>query len=107
MDHVKATNGRLIKYTQNMDMVVMDDQVEYAEIGARMRKVRLAFSELNQKDWAARHNFTHSRYNNWEIGLRRISVDEAIKLSDLYGLDLDYIYRGKLDGLSDSVLKRL
>lgn len=85
----------------------MTEQAPYLEIGRRLEAIRKAFSDLSQKDWAARHNFSLTRYNNWERGIRRIQVDEAEILADRYGLDLDFIYRGKRDGLSESASKVL
>ena len=79
----------------------------YPEIGARLRKVREAFSDLAQNAWAERHGFGTSQWNNWENGVRRISVDEAERLCDLYGLSLDYIYLGRRDGLSEKASKLL
>lgn len=85
----------------------MASNPEYAEIGDRLRRVREAFSDLNQRQWAEKHGFPVTRYNNWEKGVRRITLDDASRLADLYGLDLDFIYRGKLDGLSDSARNSL
>lgn len=76
---------------------------EYADIGARLVALRTSQSDLSQKDWALKHGFSQSQYNNWEKGNRRITVDEAQKLCDLYGLTLDFIYRGRRDGLSDRI----
>lgn len=81
----------------------MSDGAEYAEIGARLAAIRRGFSDLNQKEWAAKHGFPTTRWNNWETGTRRIPVEEAERLCNRYGLTLDAIYRGKLDGLSESV----
>ncbi|WP_368073919.1 helix-turn-helix domain-containing protein [Sulfitobacter sp. SK012] len=85
---------------------MIEDSV-YTNIGARIRAIRLAFGGTSQKDWCDMHNFSTSQYNNWESGLRRISIDEAMKLCDIYGIDLDYIYRGKRDGLSANAAKLL
>ena len=62
---------------------------------------------MNQKDWAQKHNFNQTRYNNWEKGIRRIPVDEAETLADLYSLDLDFIFRGRRSGLSEYARKVL
>lgn len=35
----------------------------------------------------------------WENGLRRPSLDEAILLCDSFGVTLDWLYRGRYDGL--------
>jgi transcriptional regulator with XRE-family HTH domain len=37
--------------------------------------------------------------NNYESGLRRISVDQAIKICAATGVSLDWIYRGLASGL--------
>lgn len=80
----------------------MSDATPYIEIGLRLEAIRQGFSSLSQKEWAERHSFGVSTYNNWATGIRRIPVECAEKLCDLYGLDLDFIYRGKRDGLSEN-----
>jgi transcriptional regulator with XRE-family HTH domain len=85
------------------DMAIAD--LPYADIGARLRQVRLGFSSMSQREWAEKHGFPATRYNNWETGARRIPVDEAERLCELYGLTLDAIYRGRLDGLSEYARK--
>lgn len=78
---------------------------EYPEIAARLIALRRGLSDLSQKGWAEKHGFNQTQYNNWEKGTRRIPVDEAEKLCQLYGLTLDFIYRGRLDGLSENARK--
>lgn len=85
----------------------MAETPEYADIGARLLWLRKAFSEDTQKAWAERHGFNPTQLNNWEKGNRRIPVDAAERLCDLYGLTLDFVYRGKVSGLSADTLKRL
>lgn len=85
----------------------MDQDRQFKDIGDRLRSVRAAFSDLSQKDWAAKHGFNTAQYSNWENGIRRIPLERAEKLCDLYGLDLDFIYRGKRDGLSETSSKKL
>lgn len=85
----------------------MKESPQYAEIGKRLACVRQAFSDLDQKAWAEKHGFQRGQYNSWERGARRIPVDLAERLADLYGLDLDFIYRGKRDGLSENASKVL
>ncbi|AXI45096.1 hypothetical protein C1J03_03025 [Sulfitobacter sp. SK012] len=80
---------------------------DYKEIGNRLRGLRRAFGNMNQQEWCAMHSIAQTQCSNWENGLRRISVDEAMKLCDIYGIDLDYIYRGKRDGLSENAAKLL
>lgn len=78
---------------------------EFFEIGLRLMAIRKGFSDLPQKAWAEKHNFSNTQYNNWEKGVRRIPVEAAEILCDRYGLTLDAIYRGRLDGLPTSALK--
>ena len=72
---------------------------EYLEIGYRLTHLRQHYG-MSQREWAARHGFNPSQYSNWEAGIRRISLPSAYMLCDKYGLTLDFIYRGKMDGLS-------
>jgi len=79
----------------------------YPEIGTRLEAIRAAFSDLNQRQWAMRHGFEPTQYNNWEKGVRRIPVDAAEKLCETYGLTLDFVYRGRRDGLAETASKAL
>lgn len=83
------------------------DAPEFPEIGARLTRIREVFSDLSQKAWAERHGFQQTQVNNWEKGARRIPVESAEKLCTLYGLTLDFIYRGRRDGLSEKASKSL
>lgn len=79
----------------------------FAAIGQRLEAVRRGLSDLTQREWAEKHGFSPSQYNNWATGARRIPVDEAARLCELYGLTLDAIYRGRVDGLSEKLRKIL
>ena len=80
----------------------------FPEIAERLVCIRKAFApEANQKEWAAKHGFNATQVNNWEKGLRRIPVENAEKLCETYGITLDFIYRGRRDGLSETASKAL
>ena len=79
----------------------------YAVIGERLSALRTALSDQPQKEWAEAHYFAVTRYNNWERGVQRIPVQCAELLCDRYGLTLDAIYRGRLDGLPENLRKVL
>lgn len=85
----------------------MTGDATYPNIGQRLEATRKAFSDLSQKAWAEKHGFNHTQYNNWETGSRRIPVEAAEKLCELYGLTLDFVYRGKRNGLPENLLKSL
>ena len=113
MRHAYSPHVNVGKST-NRDLRVEDDftigepmaeDPQYQDIGRRLRAVRTAFSTLGNKDWAEKHGFGNTQYHNWEKGERRITVDAALLLSETYGLSLDWIYRGRRDGLSDKASK--
>jgi transcriptional regulator with XRE-family HTH domain len=85
----------------------MSDTFEHHEIGQRLVRIRRAFSDLNQKDWALKNRFNLAQYNNWERGFRRIPVEAAIELCARYGVTLDFVYRGRSDGLPENLRKSL
>lgn len=85
----------------------MTEMQPYRPIGARLQAIRQGFSDLSQRAWAALNGFEPTQYNNWETGARRIPVDAAEKLCETYGLTLDFVYRGRRDGLAESASKVL
>jgi len=103
----KPTIGGLPKISPMVDIDGMDDRPDYSIIGDRLAAMRKAFSSLTQKEWAEKNGFGPTQYNNWETGVRRISVDAAEVLVDRYGVTLDYIFRGRVDGLSEKAAKAL
>lgn len=108
VDPCNTTNGGLRNSSHFVNVSAMAKaEPDYPEIAARLVRIRKAFSDLSQKDWAEKHAFSQTQYNNWEKGSRRIPVDDAEKLCTLYGLTLDFIYRGRRDGLSESSAKVL
>jgi len=80
-----------------------DEQFPYVVIGARLETLRVSLSNLSQKAWAEKHGFNPTQYNNWAKGSRRIPVEAAEKLCQVYGLTLDAIYRGRVDGLPETL----
>jgi len=79
----------------------------FPDIADRLKRIRQAFSDDTQREWASRHGFSPTQYNNWERGTRRIPVEASERLCDRYGLTLDFVYRGRRDGLSENASKSL
>lgn len=71
----------------------------YPEIAVRLRAVRKAYSTESRRGWAAACKFNATQYTNWENGSRRIPLEAAERLSQKFGLTLDWIYLGRWDGL--------
>lgn len=62
---------------------------------------------IKQGKFATMAELSPNGYNQWETGANYPEVTYAIKLCDRHGLTLDWIYRGKFDGmptwLSDAI----
>jgi transcriptional regulator with XRE-family HTH domain len=74
----------------------------FQDIGRRLDALRVAMGKRSQKEWACLHGFNATQLNNWLKGARRIPVEHAETLCDAYGVTLDWIYRGRRDGLSEN-----
>lgn len=84
----------------------MTNRPDFADIGSRLASLRAAtMPDLSQKAWAEKHGFSPTQFNNWEKGTRRIPVDDAERLCARYGLTLDWIYRGRAEGLPENLRK--
>lgn len=101
-----ASHSTKLRAAMRGDAVAQSDY-EFAPIGNRLRRVRTLFSDMNQREWAEKHAFQMTQWNNWENGSRRIPVEASEKLCNLYGLTLDFIYRGRVDGLAEKASKLL
>lgn len=64
-----------------------------SEMADRLRRTREAFG-LKQAAWCRLVGIEPQAWNNYERGIRRISIDEAIKVCQATGVSMDWIYRG-------------
>ena len=87
-------------------MLVMTDK-RHDDIAERLGAIRTAFSDMNRREWSEAQGFNVTQYVNWENGTRRIPIEAAERLCDRYGVSLDFIYRGRLEGCSASAIKAL
>lgn len=65
----------------------------YQAIGSRLAAIR-NYVGKSQAEFAPSVGMSAGRWANYEIGTSRIPVDEAIKIVQLVGVSLDYIYYG-------------
>lgn len=79
----------------------------HKDIGARLRSVREAFTQDGVRAFARRMNVPVMSISGWETGARRISIDAAERYCDMFGVTLDWIYRGRRDGLAETASKVL
>ena len=63
------------------------------DIGARLRHTREALG-LNQREFALRVDLKENRYNQYETGVRPLTIEAALGICEQYGVTLDWLYRG-------------
>ncbi|MGY4288852.1 transcriptional regulator with XRE-family HTH domain [Bradyrhizobium sp. LM2.7] len=69
-------------------------------IAERLKLIRLAVhGGMKQAAFARLVGIEPQALNNYETALRRISVDQAVKICAATGVSLDWIYRGITAGL--------
>jgi DNA-binding XRE family transcriptional regulator len=78
-------------------------------IGQRLLLSReaLGYGDRRQSAFAREISIDPPRYNNWERGNARISIDGAIALCGRFGLTLDWIYLGDRSGLPARIAEQL
>jgi hypothetical protein len=80
---------------------------KFSPMAQRLRLIRLAEGETNSTRWAKRMGWTVPQLSNYENGVL-ISRDAAIRMADqVPGLTTDYIPRGKMDGMTVDLRRRL
>jgi transcriptional regulator with XRE-family HTH domain len=67
-------------------------------IASRLKALREA-SGLKQAAWCRLIGIDTNAWNNYERGIRRISLDQALLVCTTTGATLEYIYRGMGGGL--------
>lgn len=66
---------------------------EAEKLSDRLRRTREAFG-MNQADWCRLVGIEPQAWSNYEQGIRRISIDQAVKICQATGITTDWIYRG-------------
>ncbi len=68
------------------------------KIGERLRLTRACYG-LTQGEFAEGAGIARHTYNQYENGKKRPSLETATALCDAYGLTLDWIFHGRVEGL--------
>lgn len=63
--------------------------------GERLRDIRVSHGIKTQTAFSKKIGAQVDQYGNWERDVGPIPVPFAIRICDLLGVTLDYIYRGK------------
>jgi len=76
------------------------------ETGHRLSAVREAL-ELSQVEVCRNIGIGETTWNNWEKGRRRPDPIVLVRFANVYGVTLDYVYRGDMQGLSSRIVAKL
>lgn len=81
----------------------MSESAVYSKenVGRRVRWVREYFNVDSQVKFARILGLPRSsNVSNWETGHSMLTRDASIAINQLYGISLDFLFLGKLDGMS-------
>jgi transcriptional regulator with XRE-family HTH domain len=85
--------------TMSRQRCAVDKNSKNADPVARRLALTREILGLTQKEFVERAGVILSRYHLWETGRSPIYLSAAIALCDAHGLTLDWLYRGKTQGL--------
>jgi len=77
----------------------MTNYPDAKSIGRRLTAFRLAKKFNTQAEMAKAIGAEHRQYHVWEKGRGKIPVAYAVRMKEIFGITLDYIYAGDLSGL--------
>lgn len=74
-------------------------------VGKRLKWLR-DFYGLTQEEFADKLdlNISHTRYNNWEVGSTLLPFKPAVRIIQVYGTSLDFLFLNRLRDLSPEML---
>lgn len=75
-------------------------------IAHRLKLLRIAL-EVSQVQVCRATNISPTAWSNYECGLRRISLDNALAVKKQFGVGLDFIYWGDPAGLEQQLYRLL
>jgi transcriptional regulator with XRE-family HTH domain len=80
--------------------------LDSAEIGERLKATRKALG-FNATVFSRSAGIAQNAYSQYESGVRRLTLVQALKLCNKHGLTLDWLYRGDLSGLPQQLVLKL
>lgn len=72
-------------------------------VAVRLRWLRTHFG-LKQREIAAMLGLGATQWNNWERGRDRLSLEGALKINQVFGISLDFLFLNRTDALSARLL---
>lgn len=81
-------------------------QIDDAAVGNRLKVLRLMLG-LTKAEMADANGFDRTNYGRFEAGARGLPREVAFHLAERYGITMDWLYRGRWEGLSIDLAERL
>lgn len=78
------------------------EEAQADKVAARLKWFR-KFLGLNQKQMAASLGAEPPKYNNWERGRQRLTLDASLKIHDVYGVGPDFFFLARTTQLPQNV----
>lgn len=79
------------------------DPTAWPKVAQRLRYVRAAFSLDQKSDLADIIPIDRSSYTKIEKGEKALKPEWAYRIWELYGVPMEYIYRGAMDNIPDKL----
>jgi len=76
------------------------------DVGERLQSLRLTLG-LNKSEMADANGIDRTNYGRFELGARTLPLEIGYRLAERYGVTMDWLYRGRWDGLSVTTAERL
>lgn len=76
--------------------------VDLDGVARRLKVIRLAY-DMTSGDFAASINVDPSSYSKIENGKKPLKMEMGFAISEIYGVSLDFIYRGRVTDLPEQV----
>jgi transcriptional regulator with XRE-family HTH domain len=81
-------------------------KIDLQNVGIRLAAIREA-SGLSSGDFARTVDIDPSSYSKIELGKKSLNADMGFRVAERWGVSMDFLYRGSLNGLPENILNSL
>lgn len=79
-------------------MTTYINEATFHRIAQRLKWLR-NHHKLSQREFAASVGIQPTQYNNWETARQRLSLEGALRINQIYGTSLDFLFLNRADTL--------
>lgn len=76
------------------------------EIGARLKALRLALG-MSQVEFYTLAGIAQNAYSQYESGERLLTLPQAIKIREKFGVTLDWLFQGDVSGMPHALAAKI